>query len=110
MSFTSFEQPEIIINASRNSFASGYIFKSQCQTLNDTIKNTVTSHTPQEEFIKELVLKDLTETERSVFYMMLGDDIILHSADKTIANQKTSIFKKLGVKNINEVRHVFKEW
>lgn len=48
---TSFEQPEIIIKASKRAFASGYVFKSQCQTLPDIVRKTAISHTPQEQFI-----------------------------------------------------------
>jgi DNA-binding CsgD family transcriptional regulator len=29
---------------------------------------------------------------------------------KTIANQKTSIFKKLGIKNTDELFAVFRDW
>jgi len=29
---------------------------------------------------------------------------------KTVANQKTNIFKKLGLKNTNELVHIFKDW
>ena len=62
---TSFEQPEIVLNASKKAFASGYIFKSQCRTLTETVYKTATSATPQELFIKELILAELTSAERS---------------------------------------------
>lgn len=105
---TSFEQPEIIVNASKKAFASGYIFKSQSQTLTDTIHRTAMGSTPQEQFIKELILQDLSPAERSVFDMMLGKEAETHSAMKTIANQKTSIFKKLGLRNTGELLHIFR--
>lgn len=107
---TSFEQPEIIIKASKQTFASGYVFKSQCQTLTDIIKKTATYHTPQEQFIKELVLQDLTEAERGVLDMLFKTGFVLQSTVKTIANQKTNIFKKLGLKNTHELAHIFNNW
>jgi len=107
---TSNEESKAVITASKKSFASGYIFKSQCQTLNDVIQKTAHSHTPQAQIIKELILQDLSEAERGVFDTMLGTEPIFYSADKTIANQKTNIFKKLGIKNTRELIHIFKNW
>jgi len=107
---TSFEQPDIIINASKKAFASGYVFKSQCQTLTDIIHKTAVSGTPQSQFIKELFLQDLTSAERHIVNIMLGADTSAQSTEKTIANQKTSIFRKLGLKNTNELNHIFRNW
>jgi len=108
---TSYEQPEIIINASKKAFASGYVFKSQSQILTDIYK-TATSHTPQEEFIKELLLGELTPAERGVVSNMLegNEDTLSSSSLKTVANQKTSIFKKLGVKKTSELIRIFRSW
>ena len=107
---TSFEQSKISINASKKAFASGYIFKSQCQTLTETIRKTARTQTPQGQFIREMILQDLTATERHIFGMMLGEDGTTQSTEKTIANQKTSIFRKLGLKNRNELLHIFRNW
>jgi len=107
---TSFEQPEIIIKASKRAFASGYVFKSQCQTLPDIVRKTAISHTPQEQFIKELVLQELSPAERNVLDTILGGGNSTQSTMKTVANQKTNIFKKLGLKNTNELVHIFKDW
>lgn len=107
---TSFEQPEIIISASKKAFASGYIFKSQCQTLTDTIRKTAASSTPQAQFIKELVLQDLSHAERGVLFMLIGENNDVQSATKTVANQKTNIFKKLGLKNTGELIHIMRNW
>lgn len=107
---TSFEQPDIIIDASKKAFASGYVFKSDCQSLADIVYTTTTSHTPQEQFIKELLISELTPAEKSLIsYLIEGkDDTLITSSQKTIANQKTSIFKKLGLKNTAELIRVFK--
>ena len=37
----------------------------------------------------------------------MGENVAVHSAEKTIANQKTSIFKKLGLKNAQELCRIF---
>jgi DNA-binding NarL/FixJ family response regulator len=110
---TSFEQPDIVIDAAKKAFASGYIFKSQCSTLlTDTIYKTAKSKTPQELFIKELLLGELTSAERGVLNDLIAGNInaAASSSLKTIANQKTSIFKKLGLKNTDELFAVFRDW
>lgn len=107
---TSCEDRETIIRASKQAFASGYIFKSQCQTLVDVICRTAEASTPQATFIRELVLSELSSAERSVVEMVLNGDVALHSTEKTIANQKTSVFRKLGLRNTVELAHVFRHW
>jgi DNA-binding NarL/FixJ family response regulator len=110
---TSFEQPGIVIDAAKKAFAAGYIFKSQCSTLlTDTIYKTATSVTPQELFIRELILAELTSAERSVLDDLTAGNTkaATPSSLKTIANQKTSIFKKLGLKNTDELFAVFRNW
>ena len=109
---TSFEQHDIMIYASKRAFASGYIYKSDCVSLAEIIFKTATTHTPQEGFIRELLLGELSSAERSVLAGILKGEMTSISASslKTIANQKTSIFKKLGLKNTNELISVFKNW
>ena len=107
---TSFEQPDIVLSACKKAFASGYIFKSQCSTLADTIYMTATSRTPQGLLIKELVLNDLTSAERGVLKELIEGNPVTASASSTIANQKTSIFKKLGIRNTGTAIRVFKNW
>lgn len=107
---TSCEDTETIIRASRQAFASGYVFKSQCQTLSDAICRTGEGTTPQATLIRELALSVLSPAERSVVEMSLGGDAALRSAGKTIANQKTSIFRKLGLRNTAELVHIFGNW
>ncbi len=107
---TSFEDPETIIRASKQAFASGYIFKSQCQTLVDAICRAAGGPTPQAALIRELVLSELSPAERGVVEMLLSGDVALSSAEKTIANQKTSIFRKLGLHSTAELVHVFRCW
>jgi DNA-binding NarL/FixJ family response regulator len=106
---TAFEQPDISVEASKKSFASGYIFKSQYEFIPETIRKTARGHTSQEDFIKALILSELSTAEKSVFQMILGKNVEISSSDKTIANQKTQIFKKLGIKHTHELRHIFKD-
>ncbi|WP_419822421.1 response regulator transcription factor [Anoxybacterium hadale] len=100
---TSFEQPKISIEASKRSFASGYVFKSQCQLLPETIRKTAAGATPQEQFIKALIIDELSNAEKSVLLYLLGEELKIASSEKTIANQKTNIFRKLGVRNTDEL-------
>lgn len=107
---TSCEDPKTIIRASKQTFASGYVFKSQSQSLVDVICRTAEASTPQATFIRELALAVLSPAERSVVEMLLKGDKAMHSAGKTIANQKTSIFRKLGLQSTAELVHVFRYW
>ena len=107
---TAREEPEVIIRASIYAFASGYIFKSQCQDLVDVILHTLQCRTPQALFIRELALSGLSSAERGVLEMLNSGNFALHSADKTIANQKTSIFRKLGLRNTAELMHILNTW
>jgi DNA-binding NarL/FixJ family response regulator len=107
---TSFEQTDIILNASKKTFASGYVFKSHCSALADTVYDVATSKTPQQTFIKELVLNDLTSAEQGVLTNLISGELNTQSSSSTIANQKTSIFKKLGLKNTDDLITVFRNW
>jgi DNA-binding NarL/FixJ family response regulator len=56
------------------------------------------------------VLGELTSAERGVFTALIEGNTIAASSVSTIANQKTSIFKKLGVKNTDELVGIFRNW
>jgi len=102
-----------MIKASKESFASGYILKSNLpqspNILNDTILETARTHTPLAHMIRELILKSLTKKERCVFDRIISAGKNIELDNKTFINQKTSIFRKLGVKNVRELLHVFKD-
>lgn len=104
---TSFEDPKTVIEASKKSFASGYVFKSQFTLIPDCIRETHGGHTPQEYLIRSLMLSQLSPAELAVFNSMVGVEVQVLSSQKTIANQKTNIFKKLGVKSQSELVHIF---
>ncbi|WP_455682945.1 DNA-binding response regulator [Thomasclavelia sp.] len=107
---SSFENPEIVIDASTKSFSSAYIFKSQFNILLETIRSCYYGHNPQEHLIQNTILQKLSNAELSVFKMILNQEVQLLSSNKTIANQKTSILKKLDLKNQKELQHLFKNY
>lgn len=104
---SSFEDYATVIEVSKRCFASEYVFKSQFDLIPDAIRKTAAGHTPHEYMIRALILAELTTAEMSVFNAMLGRAIPMQSSNKTIANQKTSVFKKLGVRNHAELVHIF---
>lgn len=104
---TAYENPRIVIEASKRAFASAYIYKSQFSFLIDMIRHTAHGHTPQEQMIFSLIMSDLTIAERSVLENIIGHRIPLFSSEKTIANQKTKILKKLRLKNQKELIYAF---
>ena len=104
---TSYEDPATVVQASVNSFASAYVMKSQFPLLLPTIRETAQGVTPQTHLICSALLQSLTPAEMAVFQYMLGAPVTLHSSEKTIANQQTSILHKLGLQNKQQLRHVF---
>ena len=104
---TAFEDPQITIEACKSSFACAYVFKSQFSILPDTIRKAASGPTPQEYMINSLILSDLSTAERSVFLMMMGEDVKLRSTAKTIYNQKAGLLKKLNLKSQEELKHLF---
>ena len=100
---TSLESVEIVEHAVKKAFASDYLFKSQFSILCDTIRHVANGTTPHQILIRKLILEDLSAAEQSVLELMIGKDIGIKSASKTISNQKTSILRKLGLKNSNEL-------
>ena len=105
---TALASDEAIREAAGRSFASGYIFKDQMPLLVENIYAAADGVTGQERILAQAALSCLSAAEKTVFYMMLGREEHLRSSKKTIANQKTQILKKLGLENINELRHVFR--
>ena len=99
-----------VIQAGTQTFASGCVFPGQMPYLHDFIRDTWQGDTPQKILIRELILSSLTQAERKVLEILLGAPNDLLSSPKTIANQKTSIFHKLGLKNFQEVRHIFQHY
>jgi DNA-binding NarL/FixJ family response regulator len=75
------------------------------------VYRTAVSKTPQELFITELLLSELTPAERHVLNALTKNSGGTHSpaSSKTIANQKTSIFRKIGVRSTDELVHVLRE-
>ena len=104
---TSYENPTTVVEAAVNSLAHGYLFKSHFDLLIETIRKTAAGATPQEFMIETLLLSRLSPAERSVFEIMIGRDVTLHSSPKTISNQKTMVLKKLGFSSQNELMHIF---
>ena len=105
---SSIEEHEKMIHACKKSFASGYV----CKNLSGILINTIhmiagSDNTPTGNFIKELIMNELTIAERHVFNGILEGRVAYSPADRTTANQKTSIFKKLGIKNTRELIHIF---
>ena len=104
---TADDDPSTVIDASVRAFASGYVFKSQFTLLLPTIRETAAGATPQSHQICAALLSSLTSAERAVFYNLLGKDVAFHSSTKTIANQQTSVLRKLGLPNKQTLRHIF---
>lgn len=104
---TVFESPDIVIEASKRAFASAYVFKSQFAILPETIRAVTNGHTPQEWMILSMILSELSPAEKTIFEIMLGKKIDLFSSQKTIANQKTNILRKLGLKSQKELIRIF---
>jgi DNA-binding NarL/FixJ family response regulator len=109
---TGFENPDIMYEANKRAFASGFVFKSQMNHIADTIYDAATKNTPHKLKIKESVRKVLTPAETLVLDSLINGnrEVLNYPALKTVNNHKTRIYKKLGLKSEKEVRHVFGNW
>lgn len=105
---TAFDDPDTVIKACVQGFASGYLFKSQFASLVQTLRETAKGSMPQGYLIRSAILSALSPAEQTVFELMLGKDIRLQSSPKTIANQKTGVLQKLGLRNQQELVHLFR--
>ncbi|SBV92103.1 conserved hypothetical protein [uncultured Eubacteriales bacterium] len=104
---TAYENPQTVVDSCVKSMASGYVFKSQFNIIADTVRKTLSGHTPELYLINSLILARLSPAERAVFDAILDNDTYASSSHKTIANQKTNVYKKLGVKNRGELLHLW---
>lgn len=104
---TAFNQPEIILEACRQTFASAYILKNQFSLLVPTVRATFSGVTPQSILIYNLIIEVLSPAEKIVLEQMMGKNVSLHSKSKTISNQQSSILRKLDLANKSELYHVF---
>ena len=107
---TAYESPDIVVSACKQTFASGYLFKSQFDLLVETVRKTVAGPTPQLHLIYSLILSDLSSAEQSVLHMLMGKNVTLHSSAKTISNQKSSILRKLGLHRQEDLIHLMKQY
>jgi len=109
---TAYESEDIILNASKKSFASGYVFKSQFMSIADVIFHTAGSNTVEKTLIKDLILRDLTCAEAAVLKGLVERDVnkYTHASPSTIEKQLSSIYRKLGVRNSKELLTVFRNW
>lgn len=105
---TVYEDPKVVLEASRRAFASGYVFKSQFALIPETVRTTARGTTPQECMILSLILDRLSPAERAVLDFILGRTPEPVSSPKTMANQKTSILRKLGLHSQRELLQVFR--
>lgn len=103
-----YEDASIVVDACKQTFASGYLFKSQFELLPDSLRRMASGPTPQLALIRSLILSDLSTAEQTVLDLMLGAAITLRSSSKTIANQRSSILKKLGLRSQEELLHLFR--
>lgn len=72
---TAYENPEIVIEASKKSFASGYLFKSQFDFLVETVRQTARGHTPQEMMI--FLWFFMTSLLRNALYYITYSDMTI---------------------------------
>ena len=107
---TACEDTSVILDACKSAFASGYVFKSQKDILAETIRTAINGKTPQATLIRELILSKLSNAEKFVLQQVISEKQDFYTSEKTIANQKTNIFKKLGVKNSVELKKLFNSY
>ena len=107
---TSLEKPGIVLKASTRAFASGYLFKSSYGQIPEMIRNVSKGNGAEEIMICAAVIHQLTPSEYYVLLHYLGYQVELHSSPKTIANQLSSIVKKLGLRKPDDLTAIFSNY
>lgn len=105
---TAYEDINTINKACTRSFASDYLFKKNFSMLTERIRACARGVTSNEMLIFSLILSNLTPSEQSQFYKILGMDVELSSSPKTQANQKLQLLKKLKLSDSKDICHLFK--
>lgn len=106
--FTAHDEKNVMEEASRQAFASGYIMKSQIPLLVENIYELAAGGTGQEKLLLHMALSELTSAEKDVFWKLMGYSSGARMSKKTEANHMTNILKKLRLDNKREIQHVFK--
>lgn len=105
---TAYEDINTINKACTHSFASDYLFKRNFSMLTERIRSCANGITSNEMLIFSLILSNLTPSEQSQFYKILGMNVELSSSPKTQANQKLQLLKKLQLSDSKDICHLFK--
>lgn len=107
---TSIEKPGVVLEASTRVFASGYLFKSNYGQIPEMIRSVVKGNGAEEIMICAAVIHQLTVSEYYVLLHYLGYQVELRSSPKTIANQLSSIVRKLGLRKPDDLKAVFSNY
>lgn len=107
---TSLEKPGIVLEASTRAFASGYLFKSNYGQIPEMIRSVLKGNGAEEIMICAAVIHKLTVSEYYVLLDYLGYQAELHSSPKTIANQRSSIVRKLGLGKPEDMKAIFSNY
>lgn len=107
--FTAHDEKDVLEEAAKQAYASGYILKNQISLLVENIYALMEGGTGQEKLLLHMALSDLTEAEKTVFWELMGKSSGVVVAKKTKANQTTSMLKKLNLTSTKAVKHVFRE-
>ena len=106
--FTAHDEEEVLEEAAKQAYASGYILKNQMSLLVENIYALMEGVTGQEKLLLHMALSELTEAEKTVFWELMGKPAGVRVAKKTRANQTTTMLGKLNLANKRDVKHVFR--
>lgn len=106
--FTAHDENEVVEEAARQAYASGYILKNQIPLLVENIYALMNGGTGQEKVLLHMALSALTDAEKTVFWELMGKPSGVRVTKKTRANQMTKMLGKLRLENRRDVIHVFR--
>ena len=107
---TGYEEPETILWAGRQTFASGYLLKKNYQGLSFMIRSILAGNAPEEIYICSALLRKLSHAERYVLMEYLGYEVKTNSSSKTKSNQMSSIVQKFGLNRPSDLYRIFKNY
>ncbi|MGI6012529.1 MAG: response regulator [Ruminococcus sp.] len=107
---TGYEEPETILKASQQTFASGCLLKKNYQGLPFMIRSILAGNAPEEIYICSALLRKLSHAERFVLMEYLGYEVKINSSSKTKSNQMSSIVQKFGLDKPADLYKIFKNY
>ena len=110
---TGYEEPETILWAGRQTFASGYLLKKNYQGLSFMIRSILAGNAPEEIYICSALLRKLSHAERYVLMEYLGYEVVrlkrVRIMNLTLKGLKKGDYREITKQELKELERLLKD-